>query len=69
MFEVGKFRKKDETRLRLTSPVDDTVSEPGAVGGRGSDEHFLIFPPQTSKKNYGHYVDLQWAGKSDKCPY
>jgi hypothetical protein len=17
----------------------------------------------------GHYVDLQWAGKSDKCPY
>jgi hypothetical protein len=29
---VGEFRKIDETRLRLTSPIEDTVSGPGAVG-------------------------------------
>ncbi len=32
MFEVGKFRKKDETRLRSTSLVASTVDGGFTVG-------------------------------------
>ena len=53
MFEVGNFRKKDETRLRLTSRHRLTTPclDPVPSERRGSAEFFLIFPPQTSKKN------------------
>ena len=46
----GKLRKKDETRLRLTSPVASTVDGVVDVGEERVGWTFLSFPNANTKK-------------------